>query len=86
MVIQEQKIVTLSDENDVDQDFLVERLFKVNQKEYAVLIPVDEQGQQADDPYLFIHSVQDGESLLLPIEDDDEWECAADYYNSEIKK
>ena len=56
----------------------------VNEKDYIVLLPLDEKGQNNDGNvwfYRFIQKSKDAEPELEYIEDDDEYEAVADAFD-----
>lgn len=49
-------------------------------KEYVVLSPLDED-EEMDEIIIFRVEMEDGEEILLEIEDDEEWEKVADLWD-----
>lgn len=73
---EQDEIITLVDEEGAEHDFTVVDIINVDQSEYAILLPVEEDGDEAI-ILKFSHD-EDGNELLVDIEDDDEWEKVAD--------
>lgn len=71
-----EEVVTLVDEEGVEHDFTVIDIIEVDGSEYAILLPVDEEGNEA----IILKFTQDeeGNELLVDIEDDEEWEKVSD--------
>ncbi len=78
------KAVTLMDEEGVEHDFTVIDIIEVEGKEYAILLPVDEESDEAI--ILKFDLDEEGNELLVDIEDDEEWEKVADYWEEMIVK
>lgn len=74
-------IVTLEMEDGEIVECIVVTIFEVKGKEYAVLMPKDE--EDADDPeVVFYRYSEEGEDALLdPIEDDEEYEVVEDAFD-----
>ena len=85
MNFEENMIVTLTDEDDVDQDFLVASIFDYSGQKYAILLPVDENDQPLHEPYLFALDEHDGETELADISDGEEYEEVVAYYKKEVE-
>jgi uncharacterized protein YrzB (UPF0473 family) len=68
-------ILVLTDEDGNEHEFEVVDYFEVDDKEYAVLLPADEEQEEEDEALIFrVEEDQDGNQVLVEIEDDDEWE------------
>ncbi len=76
----EQITATLVDENgnEFEQVFTVERKFTVKEKEYLALIPTDDE----ENVYLFDFTEIEGETVLVEIESDDEYDRVAEAYEA----
>jgi len=85
MLFEENTIVTLTDEDDNDQDFLVASVFALKGQTYAILLPVDENDAPMHDPYLFALEECDGEVEIADVSDSDEYEEVVAYYINEIE-
>ena len=74
--------VTLTLDNDEVVECAVLTVYTANDKEYIALLPLTEEGESEDgDVYLYRYEEVDGEPTLSNIEDDDEYEVAADAFD-----
>lgn len=74
--------VTLTLDNDEVVECAVLTVYTANDKEYIALLPLNEEGESEDgDVYLYRYEEVDGEPTLSNIEDDDEYEVAADSFD-----
>lgn len=73
----EQITVTLTMEDDEEIDCAVLTTYSANGREYIALLPLNEEG----DVYLYRYEEVDGEPTLDNIEDDDEYDIAADAFD-----
>ena len=74
--------VTLTLDNDEVVECAVLTVYTANDKEYIALLPLNEEGESEDgDVYLYRYEEVDGEPTLSNIEDDDEYEVAADAFD-----
>ena len=74
-------MITLIDEDDVEQECAVEAFLDVDGNRYAVLVP---QSEEFVDEAVIMRFGEDenGEEVLFDIEDDEEWEKVADAYEA----
>lgn len=74
--------VTLTLDNDEVVECAVLTVYTVADKEYIALLPLNEDGESEDgDVYLYRYEEADGEPALSNIEDDEEYEIAADAFD-----
>lgn len=74
--------VTLTLDNDEVVECAVLTVYTANDKEYIALLPLNEEGESEDgDVYLYRYEEVDGDPTLSNIEDDDEYEVAADAFD-----
>lgn len=74
--------VTLTLDNDEVVECAVLTVYTANDKEYIALLPLNEEGESENgDVYLYRYEEVDGEPTLSNIEDDDEYEVAADAFD-----
>lgn len=66
----EEEIVILTDENGNDHEFVVLYVFEAEDKEYAVLLPKDD---EEGDGVIMRVEVDGEEEYLVDIEDEEEW-------------
>lgn len=70
--------IKLTGEDGKEVEFIIEATLKVDDDEYAILIPADEEG---DDAFVFKIVTQNGEEVLVEVEDDEEFEAVAKAYD-----
>lgn len=74
--------VTLTLDDDEVKECAVLTIYEAGSHEYIALLPIDENGDpEGDDVYLYRYAEVDGEPTLENIEDDDEYETAADTFD-----
>ncbi|MCL0077881.1 DUF1292 domain-containing protein [Peptococcaceae bacterium] len=66
------EVITLIDEEGQEHDFTVIDILEVEEREYAILLPAEEETDEAI--ILKIVPGEDGSDLLVDIEDDEEWD------------
>ena len=78
------EIYTLTDEEGNELQFEVIASAEVNGTVYYAMIPVDDQ-PEAEDVYEYVvlkaEKDEDGEDILVTIDDDDEFDNIADYFD-----
>ena len=79
----EEVTVTLTLDNDEVIECAVLTIYSVDDKEYIALLPLDEEGDDEEGDVFIYRYVEtaDGEPTLENIEDDDEYEAAADAFD-----
>ena len=79
----EEVTVTLTLDNDEVLECAVLTIYSVDENEYIALLPLNEDGSVAGDGDVFLYRYVevDGEPTLENIEDDDEYEAAADAFD-----
>ena len=82
MLTEADEVVTLVDEEGAEHDFTLIEIIEVDGSEYAILLPVDEEDNEAI--ILKLTKDEEGNDLLVDIEDDEEWEKVADAYEEMI--
>lgn len=73
-------IITLVDEEGKEHDFMVLDIITVNESEYAIMVPTDQEiDADADEQEAVIFRIDDndGEQMLTVVEDDEEWDAVA---------
>ncbi len=78
------KAITLMDEEGGEHNFTVIDIIEVEGKEYAILLPMEEESEEAI--ILKFDLDEEGNELLVDIEEDEEWEKVADYWEEKIVK
>jgi putative Holliday junction resolvase len=85
------EIVTLTDEEGQDHEFVLVDVLELNEREYAILLPFDdateESGGAGDEDemeavILRIEKDANGEEQLAEIEDEQEWQSVVDAYEA----
>lgn len=79
----EELTVTLTLDNDEELECAVLTIYKVDNQEYIALLPLDEEGDN-DEGEVFIYRFSEpveGDPNLENIEDDEEYERAADKFD-----
>ena len=78
----EEVTVTLTLDNDEELESAAPTIYTVDDKEYIALLPMDENGENEEgDVFIYRYVEVDGEPSLENIEDDDEYEAAADAFD-----
>lgn len=74
-------MVTLVDEDGKEHEFTVLDIVDVNDREYAILIPMEndttDTESEEQEAVIFRIDEVDGEQALIIVEDDDEWDTVA---------
>lgn len=75
------EIITLTDEEGHDHEFVVVDVIEVASQEYAILLPIDSTDEEeAEAVILRLEKDADGDDLLVDIESEEEWERVAQAY------
>jgi uncharacterized protein YrzB (UPF0473 family) len=82
IVTEQEEVITLIDEEGAEHDFTVVDIINVDESEYAILLPVEEENDEAI-ILKFTHD-EEGNELLVDIEDDEEWEKVADAWEETL--
>ncbi|WP_270941965.1 DUF1292 domain-containing protein [Romboutsia lituseburensis] len=79
----QENIINLIDENGVESAFEIILTLEAEGKEYAILVPVEEEeAEEAEEALIFrIDQDEEGE-ILVPLEDDEEYQIVVDVYNT----
>lgn len=76
----EEDVYLLTDEEGQEHEFIILKKIALDNKEYAVLQPVDE-----DEAIILKYDRdENGEEILCDIEDDEEWERVADAFEESV--
>ncbi|SDY46496.1 Protein of unknown function [Proteiniborus ethanoligenes] len=75
-------IISLIDENGKEQDFELMATFEVEDFEYAVLFPLSEEDEEEGAYILRIEYEEDGQLVLINIEDEEEFENVVAAYEA----
>ncbi|MFR8172365.1 MAG: DUF1292 domain-containing protein [Marvinbryantia sp.] len=78
----EQATVTLTLDNGEILECAILTVYPVGDKQYIALLPLDENGENEDgEVFLYRYKEENGNPSLENIEDDDEYEAAADAFD-----
>ncbi len=78
---EEDEIITLTDDEGKEHEFVVVDVIEVSSKEYAILLPIDtEEDEEAEAVILRLEKDADGDDVLVDIESEEEWEQVAQAY------
>lgn len=78
---EEDEIITLTDDEGKEHEFVVVDVIEVTQKEYAILLPIDtEEDEEAEAVILRLEKDADGDDVLVDIDSEEEWEQVAQAY------
>ena len=78
----EEVTVTLTLDNDEELECAVLTIYEVDGKEYIALLPINDEENEDGEVFLYRYiETEDGEPTLENIEDDDEYEAAADAFD-----
>lgn len=78
------EVITLVDEEGKEHDFTVVDIIEVDSVEYAILLPAQEDSDEA--VILKFDKDEDGNEILVDIEEDEEWEKVADAWEEMVTK
>ena len=81
---EEEEIITLTDDEGKEHDFILIDILKVDETDYAILLPSDDENDEAI--ILKIIADDEGNETLVEIEEDEEWEKVADAWNERCEE
>lgn len=70
----QEELVILTDEDGNEFEFEIVDVIEVNGNRYAILYPVDEETEEEGYVIMRFEVDEEGEEILVDIEDDEEWE------------
>lgn len=79
---EEVQVFTLTDENGVETDFELLMSMDIDGTTYVALVPVDD--NEAEEFTILKFAVEDGEDILVTIDDDDEFDRIANIFEKEL--
>ncbi|CCO08813.1 conserved hypothetical protein [Desulforamulus hydrothermalis Lam5 = DSM 18033] len=82
MMAEQDEVITLIDEDGAEHDFNVIDVIEVDGSEYAILLPVEDNSDEA--VILKFATDEDGNEILVDIESDEEWEKVADAWEEMV--
>lgn len=74
-----ENIITLMDEEENEVEFEVIATLDVEEQDYAILLPLNE---EEEDAYIFRIDMEENEEVLVPVENDEEFKMVKDAYES----
>ncbi|HHW03477.1 MAG TPA: DUF1292 domain-containing protein [Thermoanaerobacterales bacterium] len=78
----EKELITLYDEDGKETEFEVLGIVNVEDNDYAILVPLDEENEE-EEAYIFrIDTDENGEEVLTEVEDDDEFEAVREAWEA----
>ncbi|MCI6005621.1 MAG: DUF1292 domain-containing protein [Blautia sp.] len=82
------RTITLTMEDDTEVECAILTIFPVDNNEYIALLPLNENGQNTDgEVYLYkFKRTEDGDPVLSNIEDDEEYNKAANAFDDILMK
>jgi len=87
---EEMDTVVLTDEDGKEHEFAIVDVIEVEGKDYAILLPMGEEAEdeeaEGDAVILRIDTDENGEDVLVDIEDDDEWEKVAEAWEALVEE
>jgi putative Holliday junction resolvase len=84
---EEDEIITLTDEDGNEHEFVVVDVIEVENLEYAILLPIDtEDDEEAEAVILRLEKDADGDDILVDIDAEDEWEKVAQAYEDLLEE
>ena len=78
---EQEMTVTLTLDDDTEVECVVLTIFDAGEGEYIALLPMEGEDSEEGEVYLYRYSEIDGEPQLDNIEDDEEYEIAADAFD-----
>lgn len=84
---QEDEVLTLTDEEGNEHEFSVIDIIEMDGSEYAILLPKEGGEEDQEEAIILrIDSDDDGNEVLVDIENDEEWEKVADTWASMMEE
>ncbi|PKM79753.1 MAG: DUF1292 domain-containing protein [Firmicutes bacterium HGW-Firmicutes-14] len=81
------EVLTLTDEEGNEHQFSVIDIIEMDNSEYAILLPLETAEEDEEEAIILrIDTDDDGNEVLVDIEDDDEWEKVADTWASMVEE
>ncbi|WP_067620669.1 DUF1292 domain-containing protein [Alicyclobacillus acidiphilus] len=76
------EIIVLEDDNGEEHQFVLGEVLTVDEKDYAVLLPIDEDMEEG---VIFRIDGEEGDQMVLAeIDNDEEWQRVVDAYNDDL--
>jgi putative holliday junction resolvase len=87
-----EEILTLLDEDGIEHSFEVIDILQVNERDYAILLPLDAgqtmDSEARDDEAIIFRIEEEGEEnqTLMAVEDEEEWEQVAAAWEERVRE
>lgn len=84
---EEEGIYTLVDEDGKELKFGLLKTIEHNDEVYLALVPVDDNSEISSEEYVILKEAvdEDGETILITVDDDDEFDDIADIFDDELQ-
>lgn len=81
-------VLTLTDEEGAEHDFFLLAELEIKNSLYRVVMAADAESEEEADEVIIFKVVrdEDGEELMVDIEDDEEWEMVADAWQELVEE
>jgi len=93
MAEEREDVVVLVDEEGEEHQFAVVDIFPVNQKDYAVLAPLDDLENEKEneevgeeEAYIFRIEEVEGEQTLVEVDSEEEWNAVAAEWENRLRE
>ena len=73
----DEEVIVLTDEEGNEHEFTIVQVIKVDEKDYAILLPLHGE-EEAEEAVILRIDQEDGEDVLVEIEDEEEFERVAE--------
>lgn len=77
------EVITLTDDEENEQDFRLMYRFEIQENEYFALVPVDQEEQEEFEVSFLKY---DGDHMLHPIESDEEWDMVEETFHTLVSE
>ncbi|MCL2323904.1 MAG: DUF1292 domain-containing protein [Oscillospiraceae bacterium] len=74
------EIITLTDEDGKNVDFEVITKLDIEENEYVIVLPIEDEALEEEGIILKITKLENGEEGFITVEDDDEYQTVVDAY------
>ena len=83
--LEEVEVYTLTDEDGNESEFELIGECEIDGKTYCALTELDDEGNQVSDEYVILRlEDEDGEDILVSIDDDEEFDRVADFFDDQF--
>jgi len=73
----DEEVIVLTDEEGNEHEFTIVQVIKVEEKDYAILLPLHE-AEESEEAVILRIDQENGEDILVEIEDEEEFERVAE--------